>query len=83
MLNWSLMSIEEQIRSSVEAVVPASVEVLENGGHFSLKVTSSVFEGKKTLEKQRLVYSSLKELMAGNNTPIHAIDNLETRIPGN
>ena len=40
-----------------------------------------MFDGKKTLEKQRMVYSGLKELMAGNNAPLHAIDKLETLIP--
>ena len=39
-----------------------------------------MFDGKKTLEKQRMVYSALKELMSGNNAPVHAIDNLETLI---
>ena len=78
------MNIEEQIRKAIrDTLTDASVEVVGNGGHFSLKVSSRVFEGKKTLEKQRLVYSALKELMAGNNAPVHAIDSLETLIPGN
>ena len=40
-----------------------------------------MFDGKKTLEKQRMVYSALKELMVGNNESLHAIDNLDTLIP--
>ena len=78
------MNIEEQIRREVETSVPDSmVEVIGNGGHFSLKVTAAVFEGKKTLEKQRMVYSALTELMSGLNAPVHAIDNLETLVPEN
>ena len=78
------MSIEEQIRRAVEASVPDStVEVIGNGGHFSLRVTAAVFEGKKALEKQRMVYSALTELMSGMNAPVHAIDNLETLVPEN
>ena len=72
------MSIEEQICEAVgTAIKNAKVDVSGNGGHFSLRVESVMFDGKKTLEKQRMVYSALKELMAGNNAPVHAIDNLE------
>ena len=53
---WSPMSLEDQIRQAIEQEVPDStVEVVANGSHFSLKVISPVFEGKKTLEKQRMV----------------------------
>ena len=75
------MSIEEQICEAVGAAIKnAKVEVSGNGGHYSLRVESVMFDGKKTLEKQRMVYSALKELMSGNNAPVHAIDNLETLI---
>ena len=75
------MSIEEQICEAVGAAIKnAKVEVSGNVGHFSLRVESVMLNGKKTLEKQRMVYSALKELMAGNNAPVHAIDNLETLI---
>ena len=78
------MTIEDQICWAVEAFVPDStVEVIGKGGHFSLRVTAAVFEGKKTLEKQRMVYSALTELMSGMNAPVHAIDNLETLVPEN
>ena len=78
------MSIEEQICRAIETSVPDSkVEVIGNGGHYSLRVTAAVFEGKKTLEKQRIVYSALTELMSGMNAPVHAIDNLETLVPEN
>ena len=40
-----------------------------------------MFDGKETLEKQRMVYLALKELTAGSNAPLHAIYNLETLIP--
>ena len=76
------MRIEEQICKAVEAsITNAKVEVSGNGGHFNIRVESVMFEGKKTLEKQRMVYSAIKELMAGNNAPVHAIDSLETLIP--
>ena len=78
------MSLEDQIHSAVEQAVPDStVEVTGNSSHFSLRVTSTDFAGKKTLEKQRMVYGALKELMAGSNAPVHAIDSLETLVPEN
>ena len=81
---WSPMSLEDQIRQTVEQTIPDStVEVVANGSHFSLKVISPFFEGKKTLEKQRMVYGALKDLMAGSNAPVHAIDHLETLVPEN
>ena len=79
---WSPMSLEDQIRQAVEQAVPDSkVEVVANGSHFSLKVISPVFEGKQTLEKQRMVYGALKDFMVGSNAPVHAIDHLETLVP--
>ena len=76
------MSIEEQICEAVGAVIKnAKVDVSGNGGHFSLRVESVMFDGKERLEKLRMVYFAVRELMAGNNAPVHAIDNLETLIP--
>ena len=33
------------------------------------------------LEKQRLVLSAIKHLLAGNSPPVHAVDLLTTRTP--
>ena len=81
---WTSINLEDQFRSAVEqAVTDSTLEVIGNGSHFSLRVTSPDFAGKKTLEKQRMVYGALKELMAGSNAPVHAIDSLETLVPEN
>jgi len=64
-----------------EAIPGADVEVTGSGGHFEIKVVSSAFEGLNTLKKQRLVYSAIKELMAGDNAPVHAIDRMITETP--
>ena len=51
------MKIGEQICKAVETIIKnAKVEVSGNGGHFSLRVESVMFDVKKTLEKQRMVY---------------------------
>ena len=81
-MNAPWNSIEDQLKQAIEAELPeATAEVAGNGGHFQISVTSPVFEGKRTLEKQRLVYSAIKEFMAGSNAPVHAVDRLETLVP--
>ena len=77
------MSIEEQIKQAIESSLPESTaEVGGDGRHFEIRVVSPVFDGKRTLEKQRLVYAALGDLMAGSNAPVHAIARLETLTPG-
>ncbi len=77
------LSTVDQVKSRIlEALPGASVEVTGGGGHFTIAVEASQFEGKNTLAKQRLVYSAIKELMAGDDAPVHAVDSLTTTIPG-
>lgn len=74
--------IVPRIQSAVQAAIPgAQVEVNANGNHFELRVVSPAFAGKRTLERQRMVLSSLRELMSGDHAPVHAIDKLETIVP--
>ena len=76
------MTIEDQIKHAIESQIPTStVEVGGDGRHFEIKVVSPIFEGKRTLEKQRIVYAALSELMAGSNAPVHAIARLDTLVP--
>ena len=76
------MTIEEQIKQAIEKFIPDSIaSVGGDGRHFEIRVVSNEFSGKKTLEKQRIVYSALKELMDGSNAPVHAIARLETLTP--
>ena len=78
----SHQTIEEQIKQAIETSVPDSTaEVGGDGRHFEIQVVSPVFEGKRTLEKQRIVYAALNDLMAGSNAPVHAIALLETLTP--
>ncbi len=78
-----MININESIRDSIVVAIPdAVVHVQGSGGHFVIEVTSAVFEGKSLLQKQRLVYRSIKELMAGDSAPVHAVDTLVTKLPG-
>ena len=75
-------SVTDAIRDSILKVIPdAKIEVTGGGGHFSIVVVSPVFEGKRPLEKQRLVYQSIAHLMAGDQAPVHAVDSLQTLTP--
>ncbi|MEE2830352.1 MAG: BolA/IbaG family iron-sulfur metabolism protein [Myxococcota bacterium] len=81
----SSFSDEELItamRERIESSLPGSeVQVSGGGGHFEIDVAAKEFEGLNTLKKQRLVYSAIKELMAGDSAPVHAIDRMITRTP--
>ncbi|WP_022950083.1 BolA/IbaG family iron-sulfur metabolism protein [Methylohalobius crimeensis] len=75
-------SIVDTVREAIEAHVPDSqASVSGAGGHFSISVTSPVFDGKSRLECQRLVYEAITHLMTGETAPVHAIDRLETEVP--
>ena len=77
------ISTVEQLKGLIlEALPGATVEVSGGGGHFTIAVEASQFEGKNSLAKQRLVYSAIKDLMAGDDAPVHAVDSLTTTIPG-
>lgn len=74
----------EQIRSAVLTAMPeATVRVLAGSpGHYELSVTSEAFRGKSRLQQQQLVYAAIAPLMKGDGAPVHAIDRLETLLPG-
>ena len=75
--------IAKQLHEAISTKLPGStVEVtIGTPGHYTLDVTSSEFEGKSLLAKQRLVYSAITHLMGGDDAPVHAIDKLHTRTP--
>jgi acid stress-induced BolA-like protein IbaG/YrbA len=72
---------ETMHRQIAEALPGADIEVTGSGGHFEIKVVSAAFSGLNTLKKQRLVFGAIKELMAGDNAPVHAIDRMITEVP--
>jgi BolA protein len=78
-----MMSIAEEIRTRLAALNAESIELFDDsaahaghagaaggGGHFELTVVSSVFIGKKTLERHRMVYQPLADLIPHR---IHAL----------
>ena len=72
----------EDIKNKIlEAIPDAVVSVDGGGGHFTIEVTSAQFEGKRTLQRQRMVYKAIWDLMAGDNAPLHAVDALVCKTP--
>jgi len=70
------------VKKAVTDVIPdAVVDVQGGGGHFTIDVVSATFEGKSSLQKQRVVLGAIKHLMAGEGAPVHAVDTLTTRTP--
>lgn len=74
--------MQAQIESKVLEALPDADVIVQSGGpgHYALKVTSSAFEGKNRVARQRLVLSALKPLMEGDAAPVHAIDTLITEV---
>lgn len=73
-------TVVDQIRTSIEGAIPqAEVMVSGGGGHFTIEVVSSAFEGKNMVQSQRMVYAAIAHLMKGDAAPVHAVDSLRTR----
>jgi len=73
----------ERIRSRLAVLTPLAVAVEDDsalhaghpgaasgGGHYTLRMTSPRFEGKSRIERHRLVYDALADLM---QSEIHAL----------
>ena len=81
----------EAIRSRIEqALSPQRVEIVDEshkhaghagaaggGGHFAVTIVSSRFEGRSTIERHRMVYLAVTDLMP---QAIHALS-IQARTP--
>jgi stress-induced morphogen len=77
-----MSAVEDAIRKAIAEGIPgAKIEVsAASPGHFVIAVQSPAFEGLSTLERHRLVLQAIKDLMAGDGAPVHAIDKLQTGV---
>lgn len=73
-----LDAIEQRI---TDAIPNSEVVVAGGGGHYTIKVVSEAFAGKRTLAKHRMVLGAITDLMAGDNAPVHAVDRIVTETP--
>lgn len=77
------MDRPEQIRARLAVLDPLRIEIDDDsarhaghagagsGGHYRLTIVSPRFSGKSTLERHRMIYSALHELMQHG---IHALN---------
>ncbi len=73
----------EQMRARLAALEPIQFEIADDsarhaghagaggGGHYRLTIISARFAGKSTLERHRMIYSALQDLMQHG---IHALN---------
>ena len=74
--------ISSQIKQRIEtAISDAQVEIVPGSArHYELYVISASFEGLSQVKQQQMVYASIKDLMSGDDAPIHAIDRMDLRV---
>jgi BolA protein len=79
-----------RIRAALEqALAPTRLEIVDDsarhaghagareGGHFKVSLTSAAFRGKNAIQRHRLVFAAVSELMKSD---IHAL-NIDARTP--
>ncbi len=75
-------------RRVAQALEPTSLDVLDEGhlhvghagegqGHFRVRVTSAAFAGKSLMQRHRMVYEAVGDMMSGE---VHALA-IEARAP--
>ena len=70
-------------RLILETFPNAQVEIQDLAGdnnHWAATVVDESFRGKNRVQQQRMVNAALKEILEGNNAPLHALA-LTTRAP--
>ena len=74
----------DEIRTRIRVALPdADVTVRDTtggGDHFDATVVSAAFAGKGPVERHRLVYAALGDVIIGPSAPIHALA-LTTETP--
>ncbi|HTV25971.1 MAG TPA: BolA/IbaG family iron-sulfur metabolism protein [Polyangiaceae bacterium] len=75
--------ISGEIRDAIAHTLPGAEVRVSAGspGHFIISVVAEEFRGKTRLACQRLVYKAIAPLMQGDRAPVHAVDQLETKVP--
>ena len=75
-------SVPDAAIEAIQAAIPgAKAQVSGGGGHYEIDVVAPAFEGKSSLERQRMVLRAISPLMKGDAPAIHAVDSLKTRTP--
>ncbi len=72
--------ISARIRTALPDAEVRVVDTTGGGDHFSATVVSSAFTDKGLVDRHRLVYAALGDVMHGPGAPIHALA-LTTETP--
>ena len=83
------MQTSDKMRELLAVLEPQSIEIIDDsalhaghagareGGHYRLTIVSAQFEGKKTMDRHRMVHAALASLMPNG---IHALS-ITARTP--
>ena len=76
-------TIDRAIETAIREAIPDAqdVNVRANGNHFTVRVVAASFEGRTMIQKHRMVLSAISPFMAGDDAPVHAIDQLVCELP--
>lgn len=87
-MNDPVALIEQRLRA---ALAPESLEIIDDsaahaghagakdgGGHFTVRVVSAAFTGKTLIQRHRLIYAALADLMRRD---IHALSISKAQAP--
>ena len=69
--------IAERIKGAIEGAEVTVSDMTGGGDHYDVKVISEKFEGVSPVQRHRMVYAPLMDVMGG---ALHALK-LETRTP--
>mmetsp|Transcript_35778 Transcript_35778/g.43193 ORF Transcript_35778/g.43193 Transcript_35778/m.43193 type:complete len:162 (+) Transcript_35778:77-562(+) len=70
--------MREKIKTALEADSVNIIDVNGDHQHVSIDVVSSLFEGKTSVQRQRLVYKAIWEELQSS---VHAVDAMTTKTP--
>eukprot|EP00897_Mesotaenium_endlicherianum_P008950 jgi/Mesen1/8083/ME000434S07328 len=73
-----MQDMHEKIKQQLEAESVEIKDAYGDGRHVSITVVSPLFEGKRSLDRQRMVYKAIWEELQGT---VHAVDTLVTKAP--
>lgn len=74
-----VMDFQAKISEALEAEKVEVADVSGDGRHVGIDVIASAFEGKSSVERQRMVY---KAIWFELQDAVHAVDAMTTKTPG-
>ena len=65
--------IERLIKASFPDAMVEIRDLAGDGNHYAATVVDESFRGKNRVQQQRMVNAALKEILDGQNAPLHAL----------